>query len=49
MQACIEHVEYQLLNEHSLIGFLLEAIQNSDPGLQAAMASVQTDTGDGGK
>ena len=40
MQACIEHVEYQLPNEHSHIGFLLEAIQNSDPGLQAAMASV---------
>ena len=49
MQACTEHVEYQLPNEHSCNGFLLEAIQNSDPGLQAAMASVRMDTGDGGK
>ena len=49
MQACAEQVEYQLLNEHSCVSFLLEAIQNSDPGLQAAMASVQTDMGDGGK
>ena len=49
MQACAEHVKYQLPNEHSRIGFLLEAIQNSNPGLQAAMSSVQTDTGDGGK
>ena len=40
MQACTEHVEYQLPNEHSRVGFLLEAIKNSDPGLQAAMASV---------
>ena len=49
MQACTEHVEYQLPNDHSRVGFLLEAIQNTDPGLQAAMASVCTDTGDGGK
>ena len=49
MQACAEHVKYQLPNEHSRVGFLLEAIQNSDLGLQAAMASVRTDTGDGGK
>ena len=37
MQASAEHVQYQLPNEHSRVGFLLEC---SDPGLQAAMASV---------
>ena len=45
MQASAEHVQYQLPNEHSRVGFLLEAIQCSDPGLQAAMASIMTDNG----
>ena len=45
MQACAEHVQYQLPNEHSRVGFLLEAIQCSDPGLQAAMASIKNDNG----
>ena len=45
MQVSAEHVQYQLPNEHSRIGFLLEAIQCSDPGLQAAMASIKTDNG----
>ena len=37
MQASAEHVQYQLPNEHSRVGFLLEVIQCSAPGLQAAM------------
>ena len=45
MQASAEHVQYQLRNEHSRVGFLLEVIQCSDPGLQAAMASIKTDNG----
>ena len=45
MQASAEHVQYQRPNEHSWVGFLLEAIQCSDPGLQAAMASIKTDNG----
>ena len=45
MEASAEHVQYQLPNEHSRVGFLLEAIQCSDPGLQAAMASIKTDNG----
>ena len=45
MQSSAEHVQYQLPNEHSRVGFLLEAIQCSDPGLQAAMASIKTDNG----
>ena len=45
MQASAEHVQYQLPKEDSRVGFLLEAIQCSDPGLQAAMASFKTDNG----
>lgn len=48
MEACAEHVDYQLPNQHSRVGFLLEAIQCSDAGLQAAMASIKTDNGPGG-
>ena len=49
MQACAEHVQYQLPNEHSRVGFLLDAIENSDAGLQATMASIRTDDGPDGK
>ena len=45
MQASAGHVQYQLPNEHSRVRFLLEAIRCSDPGLQAAMASIKTDNG----
>jgi hypothetical protein len=44
MRACAQHVQYQLPNVHSRVGFLLDAIQSSDAGLQAAMASVRTET-----
>jgi hypothetical protein len=49
MEACAEHVQYQLPNQHSRVGFLLDAIQNNDAGLQAAIASVRTDDGPTGK
>ena len=45
MQQCAEHVSYQMPNEHTRVGYLLEGIQCSDAGLQAAMASVRTDNG----
>ena len=48
MSACAEHIQYQLPNEHSCVGFLIDAIQCSDAGLQAAMASVKTDNGPNG-
>ena len=48
MQQCAEHIAYQLPNEHTRVGYLLEGIQCSDPGLQAAMASVRTDDGPNG-
>ena len=48
MQACAEHIQYQLPNGHSRVGFLLDAFQTSDAGLQAAMASIRTDDGPNG-
>ena len=42
MSACAEHIQYQLPNEHSRVGFLINAIQCANAGLQAAMASVKT-------
>ena len=45
MQQCTDHVEYQLLNEHTQVGYLLEGIVCPDAGLKAAMASIQTDDG----
>jgi hypothetical protein len=45
--ACAEHVAYQLPNEHSRVGYLLDGIQNNDPGLQAAMANVRSSKGPG--
>ena len=45
MSACAEHVQYQLPNEHSRVGLLIDAIQCVDTGLQAATASIKTDNG----
>ena len=43
LQAAAERVEYQLPNAHSCVGYLLDSIQNNDPGLQAALANVRSD------
>ena len=48
MQACAEHIQYQLPNVHSHVGYLLDAIQCSDAPLQAAMASIWTNDGPNG-
>ena len=45
MQQCAEHISYQLPNEHTCVGYLLEGIQCANAGLQAAMASVRMDNG----
>ena len=45
MQQCAEHIAYQLPNKLTRVGYLLEGIQCSDPGLQAAMAIMRTDDG----
>ena len=49
MQQCASHVPYQLPNEHTRVGYLLEAIQCPDPGLQAAIAQIKTDDSANGK
>jgi hypothetical protein len=49
MQQCAKHVDYQLPNEHSRVGYLFDAIESTDPSLQAAMALVHNDTGAHGK
>jgi hypothetical protein len=49
LQACAEHVPYQLPNAHSRVGFILDAIKSDDAGLQAAMANILDDTGVDGK
>ena len=49
IQQCAEHVEYQLPNEHTHVSYLLEDIVCTDPGLQAAMASIHTDDGPTGR
>ena len=43
IQAFAKHITYQLPNEHSQVGYLLDAIQCNDAGLQATMASIKTD------
>ena len=42
MQQCAEHVEYQLPNQHTHMGYLFKGIQCPDPGLLVAMASICT-------
>ena len=49
LQACAEHVEYQLPNAHSRVGYVLDAIESDDAPLQAAMANINDDTGPNGK
>jgi hypothetical protein len=48
LEAAAEHIEYQLPNEHSRVGYLIDSIQNNDPGLQAGLANVRSDKGAGG-
>lgn len=47
MQSCSAHVEYQLPNEHTRVGYLLDAIENTDAKLLAAIANINDDKGDG--
>ena len=49
LQACAEHVTYQLPNEHSRVKLLLDAIENSDAELQAAIAAIKMDSAPTGR
>jgi hypothetical protein len=44
MQAAAQHSPYQLPNPYTRVGYLLDAILCNDAGLQAAMASIKTDS-----
>jgi len=44
IQACAQYVLYQLPNEHSRVGYMLDAIENDDAGLQAAMSNIEDGT-----
>eukprot|EP00957_Ditylum_brightwellii_P144589 11013561-Ditylum_brightwellii.AAC.1 len=48
MEAASQHVNFQLLNGHSRVRYLLTSIENNDAGLQAAMANINFDQGVGG-
>ena len=47
MQSCDEHVEYQIPNEHTQVGYLLDAIENTDEKILTAIANINDDKGDG--
>ena len=49
MCQCAEHVDYQLPNELTRVKYLLDAIDNLDPTLQASLALVRADEGPQGK
>ena len=49
MQTCSLHVDFQLPNGHTRVGYLLDAIECDDASLQAAMAKVEEDDGPDGK
>ena len=49
MQSCAQHVQYQLPNKHTRVGYLLDGIDCSNTPLQAVIANVEDNTGDTGK
>ena len=49
MSQCADHVNFQLPNELSRVTYLLDAIENNDAPLQAAMALCRNDNGPDGK
>ena len=49
MEVCATHVPYQLPNEFTRVGFLMDTIQCNDAGLQAEMANICSDDGATGK
>jgi hypothetical protein len=45
MTACAQHVDYQLPNEHTRVGYLIDSIKNNDAGLQATLGAIRNDKG----
>ena len=49
MEACTAHVQYQLPNEHTRVGYFLDALESQHPPLLAAMANIEEYNGDTGR
>ena len=44
LQEAVEHVNFQLPTQHTRVGYLIDNIQNADPDLRAAIASIRINT-----
>ena len=44
LQEAAEHVNFQLPTQHTRVGYLINNIENNDPDLRAAIASIRIDT-----
>ena len=44
MQACAQHIVYQLPNKHTRVSYLIDTIECSDTPLQVAMALIEQDS-----
>ena len=44
LQEASDHVNFQLPTEHTRVGYLIDNIENNDPDLRAAIASVRINT-----
>ena len=49
MQVCARHVSYQISNERSRIGYMLDATKNDDVGLQEALTNIEDNNVPNGK
>ena len=49
METCTAHVQYQVPNEHTRVGYFLDALESQHPPLLAAMEKIEEDNGDTGK
>ena len=45
MTDCAQHVAYQLPNEHTIVGYLIDFIENDNAGLQVALGEISNDKG----
>ena len=44
LQEAAEHVTFQVPNEHTRVGYLIDNIENTDADLKAAVALIRNDT-----
>ena len=46
LEEASQHVQFQVPNEHTRVGYLIDSIDNADAALQAAIASVRQNSND---